>query len=963
MESRDALGDLLRRLRMQAGLSQERLGSAAGVDARTISDIERSVTRYPRAETVHGIADALQLTPADRENWITLASAPADAIIDADLAITAGLAATSLAEALSDLRQRRGISARELSQRTGLAVRSISDIEAGRRKKVHPGNAIRLADQLGLHGDARERFLQLAAGAPLGPPAAAEARPTSLLGRERELAEVADLALSSPLVVLTGPGGVGKTALAEAVLGRLDRPHLTVDLTRVPAGQDLARAIAVVSGFDEGADAAWVDQLAALLPPRAVLLLDNLEHLQGAGKAVEAILASRPDLTVLATSRTSSGLDDGAEYAVGPLQAAAACQVFREVARRSGRPLAARIPAALIEQVCVRLDLLPLNIVLAAAWSRLMTPQEILARLDRSTEILRTVGMPGHRTSSGQPRHATVANTVGWSLALLSGPASALFRALAAYPGPWPLDLVEAVCPTARLDPLHELVEAGLVTGSDNDAGGTSYAMLQTVRDVGSAELSGDPGWHAEVLERHAAHLLGRARTLGPKLVTAERPAALVECDELAPHVQGALEHLIGSADGRAVSLAAAWWQYWFHRGQYRRGLAVLAQALAVRPVAGDSPAQDTTTALYGAAALAYYGGQQLQAARYAADALARARALGDSRRIGSVISLIGMMEFYSGQHQAALDWYQRGLAEVDSESEPETYATLLTNAAPVYAVLGDIAAARSAAQDAARRCQAIGNLAGVATNLGNLAEWAARTGDREEARELLSECRELQKSVGDSYNVAQCILSLGKLSADEGDAATAQEELDAARQQMQGTDDPWGDAFGDALAAQIAVLNGDMTTAHNRARLAVRKAEALGYEPAIVTAALADASAAAWSNDLHRTLEPARLGLSHSEQADEAAVVSLSLLVAAVHADGAAAAQIDEDVLAVERLVSQWASVPGCAPYPIAARSARRRGLKIGGGDRGASRGHVPPIDELRQLALTLCGPGPGTE
>jgi predicted ATPase/DNA-binding XRE family transcriptional regulator len=948
---------------MQAGLSQERLGSAAGIDARTISDIERSVTRYPRAETAHGIADALRLTGPARENWLLLASPPADAALSSgsDVAIPDSFAAVGFAEAVSDLRQQRGISARELSRRTGLTVRTISDIETGKRKKVHPGNAVRLADQLGLNGDARERFLQLAAGATVGEPVLPETGPSDLFGRERELAEVADLLLRHPLVVLTGPGGVGKTALAEAVLASVDRRHLALDLTRVPAGEELARAIAIVSGFDEGADSAWIDQLGALLPPDAVLLLDNLEHLQDVREAVEAIQARRPDITVLGTSRTISGLSDGAEYPVGPLQVPAACQVFLEGSRRSGRQLSANIPAAVIEQVCVRLDLLPLNIVLAAAWSRLMTPQEILARLDQSAEILRTVQTPGHRPAGEQLRHATVASTVGWSLALVSDPARKLFRALAAYPGPWPLDLVEAVCPTARLDPLHDLVETGLVGVSDNAAGGTSYTMLQTVRDVGSIELSGEPDWHGEVLERHAAHLLRRARTLGPKLVTTERPAALAECDELAPHVQGALEHLIRSADGRAASLAAAWWQYWFNRGQYRRGLAILSQALELRPASGDAPAPDTAKAFYAAAGLAYYGGNYEQAARYAADALARGRALGDSYQIGSVISLIGMMEFYAGHHEAALGWYRRGLAEIDSGAESQAYATLLTNAAPVYAVLGDIASARAAAQEAARRCQALGNLAGVAANLGNLAEWAARVGDRDQARQLLSECRQLQESVGDSYNIAQCILSLAKLSADDGEAAAAQEELDAARQQMEGTDDRWGEAFSDALAAQIAVLNGDMGAAHSRARLALRKGEALGYQPAIMAAALADASAAAWSNDLHRTLESARLGLRHSEQADEAAVVSLALLVAAVHADGTSPAQIGEDVLALERLVRQWASVPGCTPYPIAARSARRRGLKIAQSARDASRGDVPPIGELRRSALTLCGPESG--
>jgi hypothetical protein len=541
---------------------------------------------------------------------------------------------------------------------------------------------------------------------------------------------------------------------------------------------------------------------------------------------------------------------------------------------------------------------------------------------------------------------------------LVSEPARALFRALSAYPAPWPLDLVEAVSPAARLDPLHELVEAGLVSVADNDADGTSYTMLQTVRDVGNSELSAEPDWHGEVLERHAAHLLGRAKVLGPKLFTGEKPAALVECDQLAPHIQGAFEYLIRTTDPRTVSLAAAWWRYWFHRGQHRRGLATVSRALEVRPASGDGAAQDLAAALYGAAGLAYYGGENQQAARYAAEALDRARATGDMRVIGSVISLLGMMELYAGHHEVALYWYQRGLAEVDSESEPQTHATLLTNAAPVYAALGDIAAARATAEDAARRCQALDNPAGVAANLGSLADWAARDGDRDRARELFTECRELQSSLGDPSNVIQCILSLGKLAADEGDAATAQEELNAARQLIQEADDPWGDTFGDALAAQIAVLNGNMADARSHARLALRKGKTLEYQHAIVAAALADAAAAAWSDDRDRTLESARLGLSQSEQADEAAVVSLALLVAAVHLDGISPARIGEDVLALERLVRQWSSVPGGAPYAIAVRSARRRGLRLA---QGVRDGNVPPIKEVRELGLTLCGPESG--
>jgi transcriptional regulator with XRE-family HTH domain/predicted ATPase len=962
MDQGHALGELLRRLRARAGLSEEELGSAADVNARTISDIERSVTRYPRAKTVHGIADALGLTGSDLEEWLSLATAPTGAAVtdEPDAVITDGFTATVLAEAVRELRERRGISARELSQRTGLTPKSIGGIEAGRRSRVQPRNAVRLADALGLAGHAKERFLQLAVGAPVTEPAAPEAYVPGLAGRERELAEVADLLLRCSLVILTGPGGVGKTALAEAVLASLDRPHLALDLTRIPPGENLARAIAMVSRFDEDTDVGWAGQLSEQLPSDAVLLLDNLEHLHGAREAIAAILARRQDIAVLATSRTMTGLD-GTEFAITPLLVPTAREIFLDVARQSGRPRSAQTPSAIIEQICVRLDLLPLTIILAAAWSRLMTAQEILARLDRPAGILRTMDTPGRRSPGALPRHTTVAATVGWSLALVSEPARALFRALSAYPAPWPLDLVEAVSPDSRLDPLHELVEAGLVGVFDNDAGGSSYTMLQTVRDVGYGELSDDPGEHGEVRERHAVHLLGRARVLCPKLFTAERPTALAECDQLAPHVEGAFEHLTRSADRRAISLSAEWWRYWFHRGQYRRGLAIISRALEVRPAGEDASARDWAAALYGAAGLASYAGENDQAARYAEQSLARARAIGDMHLIGGVHSLIGLMEFGAGHHRAALGWFERGLAEIDSGSEPGTYATLLTNAAPVYAVLGDVPAARAVAEDAASRWQAIGNMAGVAANLANLAEWAARAGDRDRARELLYECQELQDSIGDSYNVVQVLLSLGKLSADEGDAARAQQELEAARKQMQGTDDPWGDAFCDALAAQIAALKGDTPAAHGYARLALRKAKTLGYKPAIVAASLADASAAAWSGDRARTLESAGLGLRESEQADEAAVVSLALLVTAVHLDGSSPTQTGEDVLALERMVRQWASVPGSAPYPIAVHSARRCGFRLSPGVQVTSDMRVPPIENLRQLALTLCGPESG--
>ena len=961
----DSLAAGLIELRVQAGMSQEQLAAAAGVSAQAISDMERGVTLTPRAATIERIAVALDLDGPQRQRLISLRTVAGNAGPGSgntssggqlDAAAPDSFAAASLAEAVIFLRNRRRLSVIELARRSGLSSRSIVDIEAGRRKRVHPANAISLADVLSLTGESRRRFLDLASG--LAIPEAMRLGAVELAnmaGREQELAAVLALLADQRLVSLTGPGGVGKTTLAEAVLARLERPSVSMFLSDIPPGEDLARAIALIGRFDEESGQEWVNQLSPLLPHNAVLLLDNLEHLLRVSPVLAEILMSRPDIALLVTSRTTIDLADAYELEVRPLRLAAACRAFRTAAAAAGQPVSPSTKADIIEQICIRLDCLPLPIVLAAGWLRLMTPHEILARLDRPAEILRSPDIwRGDAQSLADGRHDAIVRTVGWSLALVRESARMLFRGLAAYPAPWPLDLIEAVHPTADvLDALGELVQARLIdtTGAD---GITTYAMLQTIRDVGRAELAVDRELAGQALERHAAHLLERARELGPKFMTRDRSAALAAGDQLALHMEGALRRLIDTGDNRAVHLVAAWWRYWRQRGRYRSGLVLTVESLQAVTAADETMALDTAEALYGAAALAYLTGENEQASGYAVDALARFQRLGDAPGTGGLMSLIGMMELHSGHPETALEWYERGLREIDDKAAPRAYATLLANVAPVYAALGDLAAARAAAEDAAARYQVLGDDASAAAQLGNLGLWAARTGERQRAADLLQESCDLLKTVGDVTSMIEAHLELAKLHVDDGDSGAAQVELDAARELGGRADDTWGNALTDALAAQVAVLAGDMTEARSLARIAMREGEALAYQAAMVAAALAAASAAAWSDDRRGALAAASVGLAQSDQADEAAVISLALIVAAVLLDRTEPASVSAELLTLEQMIRSWASSPRGKAYEIARLAARRRGLSLAGGQPGP----LPSIAEVRALALALCPP-----
>ena len=349
----------------------------------------------------------------------------------------------------------------------------------------------------------------------------------ALVGREAELAAVQAL-LADPevrLVTLTGPGGTGKTRLAlaaaAAVADEFPGGVVLVELeTLTDAGPVLA-AIAERLGSGDSDAESLARQLAE---ERPLLVLDNFEHVLPAAPQIGALVAGAPGAKVLVTSRAPLRVRAEREHPVPPLEAAAAVELFRARARdaRPGYEPEGE-DAEAIDQICARLDGLPLAIELAAARVRLLSPAAMLGRLDRRLSLLTS-------TEQDVPsRHRTMRGTVEWSYELLDEPARVLLARVAVFGGGWRMAAAEAICstepdldPYAVLDATTALVDGSLVRSGVGSDGEPRFELLQIVQEFALYQLI-EQGELETFRRRHAEFYVGLAEEAEPELTGPDR--------------------------------------------------------------------------------------------------------------------------------------------------------------------------------------------------------------------------------------------------------------------------------------------------------------------------------------------------------------------------------------------------------------------------------------------------------
>ncbi|HEV2035185.1 MAG TPA: tetratricopeptide repeat protein [Candidatus Dormibacteraeota bacterium] len=665
-------------------------------------------------------------------------------------------------------------------------------------------------------------------------------QPNSFIGRWQELVEVKRALGEHSLLTLSGAGGSGKTRLArqaaaDLVDGYPDGVWL-VDLAPLSDSQHIVPSVMRTLGRREEPGRPLADTLiASLRTQHLLLILDNCEHLVAAVASLSSsILAECPEVRILATSREPLRIAGEAVWPVPPLTVGTeAVDLLADRARAVRPGFQLQDHRADVEEICRRLDGIPLAIELAAARTNVLSPAEILARLEDRFRLLTS----SPRTAAA--RHRTLRAAVDWSYDLLDEQERALFRRLSVFAGGFSLDAVEAVCtthPSDRGSVLHllgRLVEQSLVI--IHDAGhrqtSTRYGLLETLHEYGREKLEESHETRA-IRRQHAAHFLALAEAAAPKLKLRDGLAWLERLDRDQDNLRAAFEESAGSDPDTELRLAAALWHFWDAEGGYAEGRARLTAALS----RGGGPSQLRAEAMRGAGFMAWAQGDHISATSWSEMSLELCRRLKDREGEGMCLQQLGQIAFQQEDFARARLVLQSGL-EVAAELRDEYLASL---------------------------CR---------FRLGMIALF---DGDIREAARLLAASLESGRQAGHEEMVVMSLLALGHVALREG-------RLDEAGALLSESLVAWRDRGGPRQIASLLEAFAGLAAAQGNAPRALRlaaSAEALRKEIAV-------APASAFQRDMMERLRPARESLGDKARADASLSAPMSREEAIAYALG----------------------------------------------------------------------------
>jgi predicted ATPase/transcriptional regulator with XRE-family HTH domain len=644
-------------------------------------------------------------------------------------------AAPGFSGLLRQLRADAGLTQEELAEAARLSPRTVSDLERGISRTARKDTALLLADALGLAGRARGVFVAAAQGRVLAaevlaaraqaPWALAGNLPvplSSFVGRAVELAELATAMARSPLVTVTGPGGVGKTRLAlHAAAGQLPSFRDGAWLCELHAAVDeetMAQTVAAALRARPRPGLSTAGSIVEFLRTKnALVVLDNCEHLPCAPAVLAAgILRSCRGVRLLATSRQALSVEGEQVFGLRPLPlpprdagvAAAAASdavcLFVERAAAARRDFALT-PAnvAAVGEVCRRLDGIPLAIELAAARVAALRPAEIAGLLDERFRLL-----TGGRADAAA-RQQTLQATVEWSYALLGQAERRVFDGLGVFPGSFDAAAAADIAADGLqrwdiLDSLTSLVGKSLVAEEEGPGQTSRYRLLETMRAYARQHLAADEqdrlqhqhaGHYAAFAEQAGPELLGRAQLQWQQRIRAER-------DNLQAAVTWALTSG-GQARPLAFRIVAALAEFAITSpGTVRRWAEACAAQI------GACPPELRAAVSTAAASSALYAGDVPLARRRAEGAL-QDPADGDPFSLGLLRCALSLICTLTGQPERGASIAREGRQEAAEQGIEVLVGDFHVLEARAWTTAGDRAAARRPALEAvevARRVQ-----------------------------------------------------------------------------------------------------------------------------------------------------------------------------------------------------------------------------------------------------------------
>jgi predicted ATPase/class 3 adenylate cyclase len=493
---------------------------------------------------------------------------------------------------------------------------------------------------------------------------------TSFIGREKELAEVITLLRSARLVTLTGSGGTGKSRLSVEIARRerASFPHgvWLIELAPLTHAAQIIPAIAQVFHLQEHPFGPLETMVLDYLRDKKLLLiLDNCEHLiEACAQLSDDLLGQCAGLKILSSSREALGIAGEVAYHIPSLADTQATRLFVERAQGANPNFhVTESNASAVSQICSRLDGIPLAIELAAARVKLLSPEQIAARLDDRFRLL--VG--GSRTAL--PRQQTLRALIDWSYDLLSEEEKGLLRTASVFVGGWTLEALEAMADDAgALERLEQLVNKSLVTTEDRGHA-MRYFMMETIRQYAREKLF-EAKESPTARDRHYAHYSRVAEHIWDIFRTenmlAWRDQTEAETENLRAAVEWGLDHHVEDAIQVAANfcLIAGWMGTHLDDGLRLCRLAIeRVQALpAVDDAENVERQRKLAKALFVEGLTGMGSGHMPLVIRDLQEAIAMARASGDKLILGYSLEMFFTASAFinmPGSDEAAIEGYR----------------------------------------------------------------------------------------------------------------------------------------------------------------------------------------------------------------------------------------------------------------------------------------------------------------